>query len=238
MRLPILLLLTITLLAPGAVRAQETPPDLIVTVRDVHDAGVVGTMVSVRDAADGLEIARATTDVQGQAVFASLRVGEIRVAVEGQLANGTALYLPGQDSAGIRLTLGAPPTRLDLRVEPDGLLRPDPATMIVPQIVGDVGGTVGPLAVYHPEAPIATPPPLLYGGGRLLPAQTAPTGAPGLLSEQGSGPIVETDTGDSMQPSIVDDVPPPWMGTLALILLTLCGVGLFWMLRKERRWRR
>ena len=172
-------------------------------------------------------------------MFVSLRVGEIRVAVEGQLANGTTLYLPGQDSAGIRLTLGAPPTRLDLRVEPDGLLRPDPATMIVPQIVGDAAGTVGPLAVYHPEVPIATPPPLLYGGGSLVSARTATTVGPGSLSsEQRAELAPERDTGTSAQPPILDDAPPAWMSTLAIALLAISGVGLLWLLWKERRWRR
>jgi hypothetical protein len=231
----IILLMTITLLAPGVVRAQDAPPDLVVTLRDVQNQGVVGATISVRDAADEQEIARTMTDAQGQAVFSTLRVADIRVVVHGQLSSGARLYLPGQDARGIRLTLGVPPTQLDLRVEPDGLIRPDPETMIVPEIVDDLAGTVGPLAAYHPEAPIATPPSI---GGTPSPRTAlppagilrvplasvplAPDSSPAAAETAGTTPVAGTTV-------------PAWMGALAIGLLVLASVGLFWLVRKERR---
>jgi hypothetical protein len=233
----IILLMTTLMLAPGAVRAQNAPPDLVVTLRDVQNQGVVGATISVRDAADGQEIARSTTDGQGQATFVALRVADLRVAVHGQLSSGARLYLPGQDASGIRLTLGVPPIRLDLRVEPNGLIRPDPETMIVPEIVGDLAGTVGPLAAYHPEAPIATPPPI----GRMPPFHTAipPVGV--LRVPLASVPLAPDSSSAAAETAGTTPVAsggttvPAWMGALAIGLLVLASLGLLWLARKEWR---
>lgn len=231
----IILLMTTLMLAPGAVRAQDAPPDLVVTLRDVQGQGVRGATISVRDAADEQEIARSTTDVQGQTVFSTLRVADIRVVAHGRLSSGAALYLPGQDASGIRLTLGVPPMRLELRVEPDGLIRPDPETMIVPEIVDDLAGTVGPLAAYHPEAPVATPPPI---GGTPSPRTALPP--TGVLRV----PLASVPLAPDLSPAAAETAGtasgagttvPAWMGALALGLLALASLGLFWLARKEWR---
>src|SRR5205823_985556 len=62
--------------------------------------------------------------------ISGLSIDHVRVTVTGRLLDGTRLRQPGQDAQGIALLLGPPPTRLDLRVDLDGSVRPDPATMI------------------------------------------------------------------------------------------------------------
>jgi hypothetical protein len=218
-----MMLIILTLLAPHTTHAQQSPPDLIVTLRDAQNQGVAGVTISVRDAADGQEIGRATTDTQGHAVFPVLPVGDIRVVVQGRLTNGSALYLPGLDAQGIRLTLGAPPTWLDLRSEPDGLIRPDPATMIVPERGAELAQTAGPIAADWPEAPIATPPLTTV---RLFPPVPA-SDAFGRLPT----PVVSTASDTTV-------MPPVWLSRLALALLLLSGVGLLWLVRKEWRYHR
>jgi hypothetical protein len=121
------------LLVPLSAHAQELPPDLIVRLRDSADAGISNISVIARDAS-GHELVRASTDASGRATFARLPVSEVRVAVQGSLPNGKPLSLPGQDAPGIRLLLDSPPVQLDLRAEADGLVRPDPATMIAPEV--------------------------------------------------------------------------------------------------------
>ena len=119
---------------PPAVSAQEstpTRPDLIVTVRDVHGAPLLGLTVQIRAGADSPIVAQEVTNAQGQALFAAISVGQVQVRVTGTLASGERLYQPGLDASGIVLFLGPPPTTLDLRVDPDGSVLPDPATMMI-----------------------------------------------------------------------------------------------------------
>lgn len=147
------------LLLPLPAAAQELPPDLIVRLRDSADTGISNITVIVRDAS-GPELLRAITDASGKAIFERLPVNEIRVLVQGSLPNGNSLYMPGQDAPGIRLLLDSPPVQLDLRAETDGLVRPDPATMIAPEVGVPLSSVpaISVTALPHPSAsPIATP---------------------------------------------------------------------------------
>jgi hypothetical protein len=145
--LRILLVCLVVLLVPTAVCAQEsqpTTPDLVVTVRDVGGAPLPGLTVQIRSGADTPILAQANTNVQGQAVFANLNVNQVRVRVIGTLASGAQLYQLGADAPGVGLFLGPPPTPLDLRVDSDGMVLPDPVTMIDPVSHGPAIATPAP----------------------------------------------------------------------------------------------
>jgi hypothetical protein len=146
----------VVLLVPAAACAQDstpTIPDLIVTVRDVRGAPLAGLTVQIRAGADTPALAQVHTDTQGQAVFATIGVSQVRVRVLGTLVSGIPLYQPGADAQGVALFLGPPPTTLDLRVDSDGMVLPDPVTMIDPVPHGPV---------------IATPAPGPDGNGRMV----------------------------------------------------------------------
>jgi hypothetical protein len=127
-----------------ALLRQTNAPDLIVTVRDAAGTPLVGLDVQVRADANGPILAHAVTDAQGEANFSGLIVDQVLVSVSGALPDGTPLVHPGRDSGGIALFLGPPPTRLDLRVDPHGLVQPDPATMIDPLPNGPAIATAAP----------------------------------------------------------------------------------------------
>jgi hypothetical protein len=158
----VVVILEVLLLAVSGLRLQ--PPDLLVTIRDGQDQGMAGVMVLVRDESGQHELARLRTDERGQARFTGLTEQEVRVAVQGQLPDGTPLIQMGMDAEGIMLILGAPPTMLDLRVEPNGTVLPDPVTMIVPEHnpisypTAAIAPTVQPYArPPSPEAGMAAP---------------------------------------------------------------------------------
>src|SRR5205823_3769805 len=128
-----LLISFVVLAIPAAVASQDGPPtipDLIVTVRDVNDRLLAGLTVQIRAGADTPVLSEARTNAQGQAVFANISVSQVRVRVIGTLASGAHLYQPGADARGVAVFLGPPPTTLDLRVDSDGMVLPDPVTMI------------------------------------------------------------------------------------------------------------
>ena len=142
-----LLISFIVLLVPTAVCAQESTPtaaDLIVTVRDVQGAPLPGVTVQIRAGADTPILAQAVSTAQGQAVFANITVSQLRVRVIGTLASGAQLYQPGADAPGVTVFLGPPPTTLDLRVDSDGMVLPDPVTMIDPVPYGPTIATPAP----------------------------------------------------------------------------------------------
>jgi len=137
----------VVLLVPASVWAQDstpTTPDLVVTVRDGGGAPLAGLTVQIRAGADTPILAQAISNVQGQAMFANITVSQVRVRVIGTLASGAPLYQPGADALGIALFLGPPPTALDLRVDSDGMVLPDPVTMIDPVPHGPVIATSAP----------------------------------------------------------------------------------------------
>ncbi len=163
-----LVALLLALLAPQMTLAQSNAPDLVVTVRDAAGAPVAGLTVQVQAAADGPILAHGVTDAHGQATFASLTVNQVRVTVSGALPDGTPLVQPGRDAAGIVLFLGPPPTRLDLRVDPHGLIQPDPVTMIdplpngpaiatQPAVAGQASPSVRPTATFALATPSTGP---------------------------------------------------------------------------------
>lgn len=160
-----LLLATYTILPP---RVAAQGHLLHVSIRDAGDQALAGLTVIVRSE-DGQELARQSSDREGMASFADLPA-VVRVAVEGQARGGPRLYQLGDDALGVRLDLGLAHDleRLDLRVEHDGLVLPDPATMIAREAGGSSSDTAQPM----PTAVLATP--VLATPALRL---TAPTGA-------------------------------------------------------------
>jgi len=192
------LLICIVLQSPVTMLAQTMPPDLIVTLRDAQEKPLAGISVQVRTIANGPVLAQAVTAPTGAAEFAGLTVDRVVVLVSGSLPDGTRLVQPGQDAHGIALLLGPPPTRLDLRVDANGQVLPDPATMIDPIPNGPIVATAAPAAepsraIIFPTAstgvpratstlaaeasPLARPPAPV---GAAVAAPTSPT-APGWL---------------------------------------------------------
>lgn len=135
-------------LQPLHTYAQDAA-DLVVSLLDENDSGVFATII-VRDTAGIRDLARTTTDAQGIATIATLPVSEVRVAIDGSLPNGTRLFQRGDDTQGIYLLLNAGSTRLDLRVDPDGAVAPDPRTMVAQE-----GASYDGVAL--PTAPVAAP---------------------------------------------------------------------------------
>jgi hypothetical protein len=140
---------------------------LSVTLRDAAGRGVSGITIIVRDEG-GAELGRQTSDAAGSAAF-DVIPPIVRVAVEGQPRGGPRLYQLGADAAGLRvdLRLSAGQTALDLRVEPDGLVLPDPASMLALEEGGPLAADASPA----PSAAATPAPP---------PAASAPSdeGAP------------------------------------------------------------
>lgn len=110
------------------------PPALVVQLRDVAGAPLAGVAVTVHDRSGRAVLARGTTNTDGAVSFDPLPAEDVRVAVTGALPTGVPLSQPGDDVRGVAVVLGAPPVYLDLRVETDGVVRPDPATMIAPDV--------------------------------------------------------------------------------------------------------
>lgn len=157
------MLLITLLLIPNRLLAEGH--DLRVTLRDSAGQNLAGITLIVRDE-QGRELSRQVTDADGAASFANLP-SVVRVGVEGQIRRGPQLYQLGDDALGVRLDLGQADGApfLDLRVERDGLVLPDPATMLALE----EGGPPVADAVVLPTALIATPAP--------LPAPPAPASA-------------------------------------------------------------
>lgn len=147
-------LLLLVLTVPGQLFAQTSA--LRVTLHDVGGAGIAGISIIVR-AEDGQELARQTTGDDGAVSFGDLP-GVVLVAVEGQPRGGPRLYHLGADRAGVRVVLDTSdaPLTLDLRAERDGLVLPDPATMLSLEEGGPIVIETSPI----PTAAIATPAPL------------------------------------------------------------------------------
>jgi hypothetical protein len=170
---------------PTGVWAQSRP-DLIMTVRDVKGTPLAGLTVQLRASAETPVLAQAITDAQGQVTFANISVSQVRVAVIGTLANGTRLYQPGADAQGAMLLLGPPPTRLDLRVDADGMVLPDPATMIDP--VANGPAVVTPAGGPSPGSPIVFPTSATYAPPIAPPASAASLAASPLASTLPTSP--------------------------------------------------
>lgn len=148
------LLLALGVILPTAAMAQAF--SLQVTLQDVSGRELAGITIIVRDE-EGRELTRGVSDASGVARFSGLPA-VVRVSVEGQARGGPRLYQLGDDAQGVRLDLGqgSGTTALNLRVERDGLVLPDPATMLSLE----EGGAVVEGAVSVPTALLATPAPL------------------------------------------------------------------------------
>jgi hypothetical protein len=166
--------LVLALLLPGVLHAQSSTPDLIVTVRDVAGEPLPGLCVQLHAKVGGPALADTVTDALGQAAFNGLTTNRVRVVVNGALPDGTRLVQPDRDAAGIVLFLGPPPTTLDLRVEPSGMVVPDPVTML------DLPST-GPAL----ETPLARPTP--DRRTRFPTAESTQLAAPQLVTTPASG---------------------------------------------------
>lgn len=142
-------------LAPGSACARAAAHTLTVSIRDRSGVGVSGVFVAIYDPVGAGELARGQTDSDGVAQILALPAGALRVMVAGQLADGTPLALRGDDSRGIWVWVEGASARLDLRVEADGGLTPDPATMISPDAPPAAGGEL------QISLPSTTPPPVV-----------------------------------------------------------------------------
>lgn len=184
--------------------AQDTPPALIVTLRDGTGAGVPGIAVVVTDRSGTTILARGTTESDGRIRFGPLPTTEVRVRVDGRLSDGTTLTLPGQDAAGFALTLGPPSVSLELRSEPDGTVRPDPASLTL-----EPG--VAPDLVLTPFTAVTIP--------TILPATPAESTDPAILAD-----VPDTPASPAL----------PWFGLLLLAILLLALVGVLLLQRHGR----
>lgn len=147
-------LLMLFVLLPATALAQAH--SLRVTVRDVAGQGIPDITITVRTE-DGQELAKARTDAQGTTVFEGLS-DVVRVQVSGQPRGGPALYQLGDDAQGVRFDMSQAKetATLELRVDHDGLVLPDPATMISLE----QGGPEAEPDFVLPTAALATPAPL------------------------------------------------------------------------------
>lgn len=175
----------------------------------LHDAGgrpVAGVTVRVRSE-EGVELAHQLTSTAGTAVFVDLPA-VVRVTVAGQPRGGLPLFQLGDDAAGVRLDLGqaADAPRLDLRVERDGLVLPDPATMITREEGGPVVGSAPPI----PTAALATPAPLT----------TAPVGS--------SLPVVSDAEPVAARPS-----SPAWVPWITVLIIAFAA-GVLRLVQRRR----
>jgi hypothetical protein len=194
----------------GAALAQPQPPDLTVTLHDVVGAPVAGVTVVVRDAGASHTLAQAATDTNGVATFANLMESQVRVAITGTLSNGTKLYQPGNDAAGINLLQGTLPFTLALRSAADGMIVPDPAAM-----AREPGVLIATNVPVIPTAPIA--PTVSVAQAVAPPPATAGAPAIAAMADERVG-------GSSGQ---------IWLGVAALTLLVGAGVGIVVVQRRS-----
>lgn len=193
---------------PTLTLAQEPEPALIVRLRDVQDAGIAGATVQVTDASGSVTLGRAVTDATGTATFGPLPATDVRVLVQGRLADGTLLAQPGADAQGIAVILGVPALRLELRSEADGTVLPDPAL----ELTLEPGIPLDEWAAFDPALVPPTPP---------APADVATSVAamPAVPTSSLATPELQVSPAPMETPAAA----PPWFGFLLLgvLLLTL-----------------
>src|SRR5437868_15469060 len=112
--------LVVWLAISGGTAFAQSSPDLTVTLKDITNAPLAGATVIIRDGSGSRDLARATTDAQGKAIFSSLMETDIRVVIQGQLPNGTKFFQPGNDAKGIAMFLSAGANRMTLLAHTDG----------------------------------------------------------------------------------------------------------------------
>lgn len=199
----------------GIAHGQTQPPDLTVTLHDVVNAPLPGVTVIVRDASGSQTLAQAATDTNGAASFTHLMESQVRVAVLGTLPNGTKLYQPGNDAAGISLLLNPLSFTLALRSAADGMIAPDPAAM-----AREPGVPVAASTVAVPTAPVAFTDPT---GQAISPRVTAaPTIAVGASATTADPDVSATHSSGQF-----------WLGLAVLILLISAGIGIVVVQRRS-----
>lgn len=208
----VVLLVCAAPLLPLTVRAQSVSAQVLsvltVQIRDVDGQVLQGMGVAVRGG-DGAVIVSAVTDAVGRATFFDLRAAAVRVTVTGQLPSGQALYLPGQDAEGIAVFLQGGPTALDLRVDRDGMVSPDPATMTA--LDAPVPIATAPFPAVSPTSTWRAP---------VLSPTVLPAGQPTVTQ------VVETTNG-------------PWLFWFQLIIVVMFGgTGvLIFLVQRRGGWR-
>ena len=148
--------LGLTLIAMLPLTAWAQSEQLRVTLRDLDGQAVANIAVIVRSE-EGDELVRQSTGAEGEASFTGLP-DVVRVAVDGQPRGRPRLYQLGDDARGVRVDLAwtERDVTLDLRIEQDGLVLPDPATMLSLETGGPIVSNEPPVAT----AQLATPAPL------------------------------------------------------------------------------
>jgi hypothetical protein len=200
----------------GVAWAQTQPPDLIVTLHDVVGAPLAGVTVIIRDAGASHTLAQAVTDTKGAATFANLMESQVRVVVVGTLPNGTKLYQPGNDAAGISLLRSTLPFTLALRSAADGMIVPDPATM-----AREPGVPIATNVPVIPTAPVA--PTVSIAQAVAPPPAAAPRAVTG--AQEIAATANERAGGSSGQ---------IWFGVAALTLLISAGIGIVVVQRRAQ----
>ena len=215
------LLMLLSFLAVSTAQAQtnEVPPALTVTIRDTNDQGIDGVLVRVTNRSGGHEFARVTTDMNGQALIATLPTGEVRVKIEGEW-NGLVLTQTGADAEGVLLLGGDPPLTLDLRVTSDGQVIPDPTTMIAPDLAGP--------QVPIPTAPVAATVATARAEEQGLSELTTPISPAGAGAAEGIAPVTTSDERRSTTPELHDDTTLWLVGACVLIAASLLILALRW----------
>lgn len=204
----------------GSAFAQDSP-DLTVTLKDITNAPLAGALVIIRDGSGSHDLARATTDAQGKAIFSGLMETDIRVVIQGQLPNGAKFFQPGNDAKGIAMFLSSGTNRMNLLADTDGMIAPDPLTMSALE----PGIPVAPAAeTIFPTAPLA----------QSSPTVTAIAAVPWSTLQPRLGAA-----GVAAAPAAEENAPAPnlisiWLGLALLALLICAGIGIIAL---QRRWR-
>lgn len=160
MRAMIALLLTALWLNHPSLALAQSPPALVVTLRDSDGHGVAGATVLAWDRSGQQILGEAQTDADGRATIERVPVAEVRVAVRGTVG-GASLVQPGDDALGILIFLDAPTVTLDLLVEEGGMVVPDPSMFALEQAPASATAVpTAPLAatsVAHAGVAVPTP---------------------------------------------------------------------------------
>ena len=138
---------------PVSLYAQSAPPALVVELRTWDGSTISGVHVLLTDRSGTTLLGRALTDSSGVARFGPLPTNELRILLQGQLADGTSLLQPGLDAQGITVFLEAPSMTLVLRSERDGMVRPDPMRDVTQEQWGGRVATVAAIPTVLPPLP-------------------------------------------------------------------------------------
>jgi hypothetical protein len=189
----------------------EPAPLLTLTLRDAAGTPVSGVTVIVRDTSGQRELSRAITDADGLARIPTLPVTEVRVLVTGTLPDGTALALPGSDRDGIVIYLtGTPTTRLQWRVQADGMVTPDPLT--------EITGATAPLTA---DTSVAADTPAVPEASPVVPVEPPVPVAQAPVGAAGQPPAPASPEGTL-----------PWGGYVVIGVLVI-GIGVLVLLQRR-----